>query len=91
MKSSEVYRKAARSVKAGRSHGCCWAIVNAAYPNDGCHTLGHYRKECPQLQRFIALFPPDDGAAVGYWFCGDKEHRLNALLLLAAISESEGD
>ncbi len=75
MKSSEILTRAAELVDSG-DYELCWKAVDAA---------------CKSQRVFDATFEYF-AQIYGYLVvCADQQHRVLALLLCAAIAESEGD
>jgi hypothetical protein len=92
MKSSEIYRKAARRIEHGE--GYSWRSACEAI-NDVCNN-GMRGQFVRCMDSFNAIFCPDrvNGAREYYFGGGDPENqnaRILALCFMAAISESEGD
>lgn len=87
--SSTVLRKAAQYVASGRCKGGCEAISRAAYMMDKRHFLGMQCLEQNATRYFKMMREPRCDRA--YWFKRDRKQRIIALLMAAAIAESEGD
>jgi len=83
MKWSTVLKRAARLVDEGNCFGCCAAIACATKTTADGKLIESLYDEVIEI--FASLF--DDGSV--YWF-GQRNHRVIALLMTAAMAESVG-
>ena len=94
MKASEVYRKAAKMLEAGREHFPCWAVGRCAGGN-----VENYRNPRTLAGRFILTMAPGKTeastpeAASDSYISQDgtegEEHSILALCFMAAIAADE--
>ena len=83
---SEVFRNAARQIEIGENSFCCTAIDYAMwdavwYAVQDEHSAREY---------FAELFSPTR-RRIWWWRRDDRDSRIVALCLAAAIAESEGE
>lgn len=83
MKISEIFRQAAWFIEQDEADYCCTAI------DDVCYALVEYDTEKTALKYFDALFKPMRNP-IFWWDVIDRDSRVVALCLAAAIAESEG-
>jgi len=81
MKLSDVFRNAARAVEIVENTYCCTAIDDAVWYAD--------QDEHPVQEYFAELFSPTRRRTF-WWLKDDRDSRVVALCLAAAIAESEG-
>jgi len=100
MKLSDVFLGAAERIEARENNYACTAIQDFCLKNiPGRGEANETEKRATEA--FAALFKPKGTAERDGWFSpltlhaeptqAQKEHRLTALCLMAAIAESEGD
>ena len=77
---SEIFLKAAKAIETGKNSYCCTAIDDAAWYED--------QDDYPAQEYFAELFSPKRRRAY-WWQQGDRDSRIVALCLAAAIAESE--
>lgn len=90
MKASEVLREAAQFVDNHQIIYGCFAIYFAVSEFGETSTFREKeRLDGRALKRFKLMQEPGNHKA--FWFNNDRKHRVMALLMAAAIAESEGD
>lgn len=101
MKTSELYREAARMIAEYRAHYACTAIYALKRGMKSHHDprvefFQHFDLDAMAFtQAFTSPSFPEDSYYCGVFGFPDipevREHRITALCLMAAIMESQGD